>query len=62
MGKDGVISMSHRQKLDTRSSMTTELAAADNAVVMVSWTKSFLEVQGCIVNKSAQQMLHLHVI
>ena len=52
VGKGGVTNMSCKQKLKTRSSTTAALAAADNSVVMTLWTKSFLEVQGHIVNKN----------
>jgi len=36
MGKGGVANISRNQKLDTRSSTTAELVAADDAVVMMS--------------------------
>ena len=46
VGKDRVTNISRKQKLDTRSSTTAELAAADDAVVMTLWTMLFLEAQG----------------
>ena len=52
MGKGGVINVSHKQKLDTRSSTTAELVVAGNVVVVTLWTKSLLEAQGCVVNKN----------
>ena len=42
MGKGRVTNISRKQKLDTRSSTTAELAAADDVVVMTLWTLSFL--------------------
>ena len=35
VGESRVTNISRKQKLDTRSSMTAELVAADNAVVMM---------------------------
>ena len=52
MGKGGVINVSCRQKLTARSSMMAKLAAANDAVVMMLWTKTFLEAQGHIVDKN----------
>ena len=46
VGEVRVMSVSRKQKLDTGSSTTAELAAADDAVVMTVWTKLFLEAQG----------------
>ena len=45
-GEGAVQSMSRKQKINTSSSTHTELVAADDAVVMILWTKMFLEAQG----------------
>jgi len=53
MGKDGaVISMSAKQKLNTRSSCEAELVGADDAATKILWTKMFLEAQGYMVKKN----------
>ena len=52
VGKGRFTTMSCMQKLNTRNSATAELAAADDAVVMTSWNKSFLEVQGHRIHKN----------
>ena len=45
-GEGAVQSISRKQKLNTRSSTEAELVAADDAAVMILWTKLFLEEQG----------------
>ena len=52
VGKGGIVNVSCKQKLDTRSSMMAELVAADDVVVMTLWTKSFLEAQGHRIHKN----------
>ena len=53
MGKHGaVISMSAKQKLNTRSSCEAELVGADDAATKILWTKLFLEAQGYSVKKN----------
>ena len=47
-----VQSISHKQKLNTRSSTEDELVAADDVAVMILWTKMFLEAQGYTVEKN----------
>jgi hypothetical protein len=46
------ITMSRKQKLNTRSSTEAELVGADDAVNMILWTKLFLESQGYKINKN----------
>jgi hypothetical protein len=42
--------MSKKQKLNMRSSTEAELVGADDASVLILWTKLFLEEQGYTVN------------
>ena len=49
MGKDGrgsIISISKKQKLNTKSSTEAELIGADDAMPQMLWTRYFLEAQG----------------
>ena len=49
MGKDGrglIISISKKQKLNTKSLTEAELIGADDAMPQVLWTRYFLEAQG----------------
>ena len=46
MGQGTIMSMSRKQKLNTKSSTTAELVGADNATTMILWTKLFMEEQG----------------
>jgi len=52
VGKGRVMNISRKRKLETRNSMTAEPTAADNVVVMTSWTMSFLEAQGHRIHKN----------
>jgi hypothetical protein len=45
-GKGAPMTMSRKQKLNTRSSTEAELVGVDDAVNMILWTKLFLEEQG----------------
>jgi hypothetical protein len=47
------ISISRKQKLNTRSSTEAELVGVDDVSTMVLWTKLFLEEQGYRVSKRA---------
>ena len=45
LGKGALISLSMKQKINTKSSTKVELVGADNAMNFVVWTKLFLEWQ-----------------
>ena len=45
MGKGAIISMSRKQKLNTRSSTEAELVAVDDSMSSILWVKNFLEEQ-----------------
>ena len=51
-GKGAVQSLSRKQKLNTRSSTEAELVGADDASVLILWTKLFLEAQGYPIEKN----------
>jgi hypothetical protein len=51
-GHGAVQSISRKQKLNTKSSTTAELVAADDVSTMILWTKLFLEEQGYQVEKN----------
>ena len=52
MEKGALISISAKQKLNTRSSTDAELVAADDAMSLVLWTRLFLEAQGIDVKEN----------
>jgi hypothetical protein len=52
-GKGAVQSISRKQNLNTsKSSTESELDGADNILVMILWTKLFLEQQGYNINSN----------
>ena len=51
-GGGAIISMSKKQKLNTRSSTEAELVGADDAATMILWTKIFLESQGVEISSN----------
>ena len=55
MGKDGhrsIISISKKQKLNTKSSTEAELIGEDDVMQQMLWTRYFLEAQGYGINKN----------
>jgi len=46
------ISISRKQKLNTRSSTEAELVAVDDVSTMILWTRLFLEEQGYRVSRN----------
>ena len=46
------ITMSRKQKLNTRSSTESELVGADDMSIMILWTRLFMEAQGYEINKN----------
>ena len=51
-GRGMPITMSRKQKLNTRSSTEAELVGADDMSTMVLWTKLFMEAQGVEIKKN----------
>ena len=51
-GGGSPITMSKKQKLNTKSSTESELVGVDDAATMILWTKLFLEAQGYKINKN----------
>ena len=52
LGEGSIITMSKKQKLNTRSSTEAELVGADDAATMILWTGLFMEQQGYSLNKN----------
>jgi hypothetical protein len=51
-GVGGVQSISRKQKLNTKSSTKSVLVRVNNMLVMILWTKLFLEEQGNDINSN----------
>ncbi len=45
MGRGAILSMSRKQKINTRSSTEAELVAVDDSLSQILWTKNFLDEQ-----------------
>ena len=52
MGKGAIMSMSQKQKLNTKSSTISELVGADDATTIMLWTKLFMEEQGYKIDEN----------
>ena len=52
MGRGAIISSSRKQKLNTRSSTESELVGVDDIIVLILWTKLFLDWMGYVVEKN----------
>ena len=52
MGKGAVMSMSRKQKLNTKSSTISELVGAEDATTIMLWTKLFMEEQGYKIDEN----------
>ena len=52
IGKGAVESVSSKQKINTRSSTSVEMAVVDDVVSKITWTKLFLEEQGHKIKKN----------
>ena len=51
-GKGAAITVSRKQKLNTRSSTEAELVGADDMSTLILWTKLFMEAQGYPIEKN----------
>ena len=51
-GRGAPITVSKKQKLNTRSSTESELVGADDVTIMILWTKLFLEEQGYEISRN----------
>ena len=52
MGKGAMMSISQKQKLNTKSSTISELVGADDATTIMLWTKLFMEEQGYKIDEN----------
>jgi len=46
LGGGAIISSSTRQKINTKSSTKAELVGVDDAMLLITWTREFIEGQG----------------
>jgi hypothetical protein len=52
LGKGAILSVSTKQKINTRSSTEAELVSLDDVIAKILWTKKFLTEQGFKVNQN----------
>ena len=52
VGKGAIVNISRKQKPNTKSSTESKLVGANNASVMILWTKLFMEAQGHQIDKN----------
>ena len=52
LGKGSIVSMSTKQKLNTKSSTEGELVGVDDAMPRILWTRYFIQAQGYPVDAS----------
>ena len=50
-GQGAVTTFSHKQKLNTKSSIEAELIGLDDALPQILWMQYFLEQQGYMIKK-----------
>ena len=51
-GRGSIISISKKQKLNTKSLTGEEIIGADNKMPQMLWTRYFLQAQGYGINKN----------
>mmetsp|Transcript_34004 Transcript_34004/g.65363 ORF Transcript_34004/g.65363 Transcript_34004/m.65363 type:complete len:106 (-) Transcript_34004:390-707(-) len=52
LGKGGVISVSRKQRLNTKSSTEAEVVGVDDASSQILWTNYFIKAQGYQINET----------
>ena len=62
IGQFSIISMSTKQKLNTKSSNESKLVGADDVLSQILWTQYFLEAQGYGINDNFMYQDNLSAI